>query len=70
MKRFKYKLVEKNNHDVVYASFDNKKSANNYLTKTIPVYCSNGHFKNKELKPEDFEVIERWFQNYSIEDRR
>lgn len=53
----KYKVVQKKNHLFVMALFDDKPSADKYLTTTLPGYIAIGFLDDKKLKATDFEVI-------------
>jgi len=54
----KFWLVEKKNHAVVHGLFYLREAGELYLKHKVPQYCKRGYYKDKALKPEDFEIIE------------
>lgn len=55
----RYYIVEKKNHNALYAILDYRENADHYLRETLPEYIRRGYLMDKSLSADDFEIIEK-----------
>ena len=54
-----YYVVEKKNPLAVHCIADTRERAEYWINHQAPISCARGHFMDKSLTPESFEIQER-----------